>query len=767
MDQLPTTEEDHPRCYQCGKNLKNVKKPKKDLRKPIKRSLSGMTTPNMIVSSSDYISEQEILVSFCGMECQTKGLNDFRYACQYLRNLKEDISKMLHDLQNGDWVNPHPFNQYDLLHSNFEDHQYCSQTFNKSTCRHFEDEWPEEAIRSNCMAILPSKMIIGCSFDGTTTEKTQYYKKSEFYEKDYLKMIIEKITYAYAIGELANRTNSKQLHQLHIGKMCEVIRSSSWGFCLILVSLTSSLLNLNRVDEAYNIILWQIFAKKKSNWIPVFKNLAPPDWFLGKGFSEVEKEHLQMEGQAILPKFEEMEKVLFADLKKDLNAIEEFHDRDEVTTSEDERHWIDYDDGYIGYGNYWDDEDYGFGFDYSDGTNDKALDEIEQDKHEIIESRNTEKGPTKKEKDSEKDEGNSKQNANNSSSHENDSKDQKDNQSDHENESSNNENDSNDDGNDSNDDGNNSSDHANDSSDHEEDSSDDEYESDEYSNSYNSSEIEFDDYIPSNRAERNFRRRSDFAKKHKSIPMSFYIMIFYIKYHTVQRIQSKLDDIKNFNETMEYKGSFLWQLKDKMPHVAERIESYLICDKYLASANEFAAEKEKLLEELMKQKAYYEIIKKFFLRWKLYEYILQKDIKKKEGAIDFCFYYRPKKCWNLKKCVSHISKDSRNSSQAKKSDFYFGSGRMATCWERFPELKEMLKEEFIINEPLEQSDVSDDDESSHNSNFDDNSDSEYHSAHECSNIGFGVHCKVCEKIEDNEEPPTKKRNGDEWKTVYF
>ena len=171
---------------------------------------------------------------------------------------------------------------------------------------------------------------------------------------------------------------------------------------------------------------------------------------------------------------------------------------------------------------------------------------------------------------------------------------------------------------------------------------------------------------------------------------------------------------------------------------------------------------------MKKQRGYYEIIKEaFFLRWKLYKYILKKDITKKEGAIDYCFYERPKKCWNLEKCVSHISKDSRNSSQAQKSDFYFGSSRMAICWERFPELKEVLKEEFIINEPLEQSDVSDDDESSHNSNFDDNSDSEYHSAHECSNIGFGVHCKVCEKIEDNEEPPSKKRNDDEWKTVYF
>ena len=204
-----------------------------------------------------------------------------------------------------------------------------------------------------------------------------------------------------------------------------------------------------------------------------------------------------------------------------------------------------------------------------------------------------------------------------------------------------------------------------------------------------------------------------------------------------------------------------------MPHVAERIESYLICDKHLASTNELVAEKEKLVEELKKQRGYYEIIKAFFLRWKLYKYILKKDITKKEGAIDYCFYERPKKCWNLEKCVSHISKDSRNSSQAQKSDFYFGSGRMAICWERFPELKEMMKEEFIINEPLEKSDVSDDDESNHNSNFDDNSDSEYHSAHECSNIGFGVHCKVCEKIEDNEEPPSKKRNDDEWKTVYF
>ena len=329
MDLLLSKGIDNPRCYQCGKNLKHARKPRKDLCRPVKRSFNNVSNIDMIVSSSDSITEQEIIVSFCGMDCKSKGLKDFQNACGHLRDLKNIISKMEQDFKSGE--TPNSFNNYRLLLTDLSDHEYCIKTFNKSTCVHFEDKWPDEAIRRHFGAVLPWRMEISY-FDDGTPEKTQYYRKSDIYEKNYLKMIIEKISYAYAVGELAHRTNSKPLHELHIAKLSDIIRSSHWGFCLMIVSIVSSLLNLDRVNEAYNIILWKTFAEVKDYWLPVFRNLSPPDWFLGTGFNEVSRKYLARERHPILPKFEEMEKIMFDDLKKDLNAIEEFHDRDEVTT---------------------------------------------------------------------------------------------------------------------------------------------------------------------------------------------------------------------------------------------------------------------------------------------------------------------------------------------------------------------------------------------------------------------------------------------------
>ena len=112
MDLLLNKGIDNPRCYQCGKNLKHARKPKKDLCRPIKRSFNNLSNIDMIVSSSDSITEQEIIVSFCGMECKSKGLRDFRNACGHLRDLRNIISRMENDLKSGD--TPNSFNKYKL-----------------------------------------------------------------------------------------------------------------------------------------------------------------------------------------------------------------------------------------------------------------------------------------------------------------------------------------------------------------------------------------------------------------------------------------------------------------------------------------------------------------------------------------------------------------------------------------------------------------------------------------------------------------------------
>ena len=128
MDLLLSKGIDNPRCYQCGKNLKHARKPKKDLCRPVKRSFNNVSNNiDMIVSSSDSITEQEIIVSFCGMDCKSKGLKDFQNACGHLRDLNNIISKMENDLKSGDM--PNSFNKYRLLQTDLSDHEYCIKTF--------------------------------------------------------------------------------------------------------------------------------------------------------------------------------------------------------------------------------------------------------------------------------------------------------------------------------------------------------------------------------------------------------------------------------------------------------------------------------------------------------------------------------------------------------------------------------------------------------------------------------------------------------------
>ena len=79
---------------------------------------------------------------------------------------------------------------------------------------------------------------------------------------------------------MAERNNSKDLYQHYLDKALEIIRSSSIASCQMLVSVVMALMNLDRMQEAYEMIISEMaLFSSYDDKVDSLKTLAPPKWF--------------------------------------------------------------------------------------------------------------------------------------------------------------------------------------------------------------------------------------------------------------------------------------------------------------------------------------------------------------------------------------------------------------------------------------------------------------------------------------------------------
>ena len=91
----------------------------------------------------------------------------------------------------------------------------------------------------------------------------------------------KKHCYAFAMLHLAERVNKMELYEECLDLLVKIVQTSSIGSCNVIVSIVATLMNLNRLEEAYGIIISQMMNKNDfiDVWPKDLKTLAPPEWF--------------------------------------------------------------------------------------------------------------------------------------------------------------------------------------------------------------------------------------------------------------------------------------------------------------------------------------------------------------------------------------------------------------------------------------------------------------------------------------------------------
>ena len=206
---------------------------------------------------------------------------------------------------------------------------------------------------------------------------------------------------------------------------------------------------------------------------------------------------------------------------------------------------------------------------------------------------------------------------------------------------------------------------------------------------YMRSDLEFGIFDPKMRCQ---MKSLDLGAIYLRCPISFYIMILYIKHHIVQKMETKQIPLNNFNEVVDScpEDSMFWKFEHAYPHINRQIRSYLIND----TPDKFQA-------KLEAQKFHLEVIKRFIFRAELAKYPLDLKGPHKRSAhskrkLDFKFKKRLVTEWKFEDCLE-IMRDADYGDVPMLADYYFGSGKMTNCWERYPELADILNPDDVTN----------------------------------------------------------------------
>ena len=200
--------------------------------------------------------------------------------------------------------------------------------------------------------------------------------------------------------------------------------------------------------------------------------------------------------------------------------------------------------------------------------------------------------------------------------------------------------------------------------------------------------------------ERDLYWREDF-NRFRNVPVSFYMFMLVIKYQEwyvldcAEKSNGK-KDLENLGAVLQdsaNNGTMLHYLRNHLPHVIEDLEFRLLDlnDDTLSRKDKIRVIKlikeKKLTKEVKRQKRYLNLIKQFVFKHAMYKFLPSRHIYHTIYGYDFVPGFFPEDpCdWDLEEIVQ--------SSKIKKSDSYFGSGRITKYWEQCPKLVNM-----IINE---------------------------------------------------------------------
>ena len=154
------------------------------------------------------------IVYYCGKECQKKNWKAHKYCCNYVKNLRLEI---------------------ETLEKNFE--------------------------VTNSRPIKPKEIEFHKKCDGICES---YYP--EIIPKDpYLYYVWKKQCFAYAIWNFAEGSKSYPIYDQIFKLIVEIMRMSAFGLCEMRKFLVMALFNMDRDDEAYNVITFWMTKFEETN----------------------------------------------------------------------------------------------------------------------------------------------------------------------------------------------------------------------------------------------------------------------------------------------------------------------------------------------------------------------------------------------------------------------------------------------------------------------------------------------------------------------
>ena len=252
-----------PRCFHC---FKNVDVQDQHQQRNDKITITGR------------IEHRSVCIYFCSDSCKNQG--SFQRFCDFLELTKSQITLMEEKLSKETFPE-------DFLYHDMEDHLYCYCFSNHNPimegdfCGDFDLQSQIYAIPFEDFSPELSEEEFDDEWTDSEKEFEIRFQKKRYLQEKYKRYMAKKHYHNFAILHMAERVNSKELYEEYLDLLVKFIQSSSVGSCQILVSIVATLMNLNRLEEAYGIIVSQIMNKNQrpEGEAKELKSLSAPKWF--------------------------------------------------------------------------------------------------------------------------------------------------------------------------------------------------------------------------------------------------------------------------------------------------------------------------------------------------------------------------------------------------------------------------------------------------------------------------------------------------------
>ena len=271
------------KCFNCFKKLE-VSLDHSIFDGPSTSAAVNIQHQETTIDLIEEIDNLHIKVSFCNEECKNVGESELKKCTAHLMTLKEDTLKMESELP--DHI-PARFDAHDGIDTHGRNGE-CYDEFEWTTCTQFygvsHEDISDESDESDYFDS-------DAEDEDWAREHAERNAIKEFKNNKFLPIIKKKQSYAFTIGFLADRINNRELYELHLQLLPKILQQSSYGFCEMFVSLLVTLLNLDRVEEAYKMIMFRFFhnLSRKNIHYKYWADFGPPNWFEddsdGKQFS--------------------------------------------------------------------------------------------------------------------------------------------------------------------------------------------------------------------------------------------------------------------------------------------------------------------------------------------------------------------------------------------------------------------------------------------------------------------------------------------------